>query len=1092
MAEQHTQHSAATSHDSSIDPAHLRALEWRCVGPYRGGRVVAVAGDPVHPLVFYFGSTGGGVWKTTDGGLYWENVSDGFFKRASVGALAVAPSDPNVLYAGMGEATIRGNVSHGDGVYKSVDAGKTWTHLGLADTRNIAKVRVHPDNPNTVYVAALGHAHGPNAERGVFRSRDGGQTWEKTLYVNEDVGIADLSIDANNPRILYASTWRARRLPHALESGGEGCGIYRSTDGGDTWTDLSRRKGLPKGVLGKIGLAVSPARSDRVWAIVEAEDGGVFRSDDGGETWERLCEEYDMRSRPWYYMHIIADTQDPDTLYVLNVNGYKSIDGGKTFFKITIPHGDDHDLWIDPRDSHRMIAGHDGGACVSFNGGDSWTTIYNQPTAEFYHVTTDDQVPYRVYGSQQDNTSMSVPSRSRNSAILASDYVEVGGGEAGYIAVRPDDPNIVFAGNYQGYLTRYDHRTGQRRDITVWPEGSMGWPSGELKYRFQWTFPIHLSPHDPNVLYVTGNHVFRSTDEGASWEEISPDLTRADASRLGSSGGPITKDNVGTEYYGTIFAFAESPLHRGLFWAGSDDGVVHVSRDGGQSWENVTPADLPEWALVSIVEPSPHDPAAAYLAATRYKLDDFTPYLFKTDDYGAHWTKITSGIEERDFARVIREDPERRGLLYAGTETGVHVSFDDGHHWQSLRQNLPVVPIHDLHIKGSDLVAATHGRSFWILDDITPLRAMDASAGASGAHLFAPRPAVRFWTDRGFGQSPTPNKIYGFTNAWMAAYRIIETPTGESGERYLDAGQNPPDGVSVAYILRERPEKPVTLTFLDAAGNEIKTFSSEEKKEPETGATEEVPLAPVERTPEQAGAKDAEKKEPRVPVEVGMNRFVWNTRYPDAHKLGSGYVSSEDNLAGPMAPPGKYEVRLTIGEQTLSQWFEVRNDPRVTATQEDLEAQFALLIRIRDKTSETHDGVNTIRNVRRQIEEWERRTAGQSQHDRVKEAGKALKERLASIEEELTQVKAKGRQQTLSHPIKLNGKLAALASVVASADAAPTSQARRVFDELTARVDAQLQRLRDLLDTEVAAFNALIRDAEVPAIVPSAALDGEK
>jgi photosystem II stability/assembly factor-like uncharacterized protein len=1078
---------------SAIDPALLGALEWRAIGPFRGGRVVAVAGDPVNRQVFYFGSTGGGVWKTTDGGVYWENVSDGFFKRASVGGLAVAPSDPNVIYAGMGESTIRGNVSHGDGVYRSTDAGKTWVHLGLAGTRNIARVRVHPHDPDLVYVAALGHAHGPNAERGVYRSRDGGQNWERILFRDEDVGAYDLSLDPNNPRILYATLWRARRLPHALESGGEGCGLFKSTDGGDTWTELTRNKGLPTGTLGKIGVAVSPARPERVWAIVEAENGAVFRSDDGGQTWERLSDERDLRSRPWYYQHIHAHPQDPDTLWVLNVRAYKSTDGGKTFFQIGVPHGDNHDLWIDPRDPNRMIEGNDGGACVTFNGGDTWSSLYNQPTGEFYHVIADTQVPYHLYGAQQDNTTIRVPSRSRNAAITQSDCQEIGGGESGYIAVRPDNPSIVYAGSYLGYLSRYDDRTGQRRDISVWPEVTTGWAARDAKYRFQWTFPIVLSPHDPSVLYTTGNLVFRSTDEGSTWEAISPDLTRHDDSRLGLSGGPITKDNTGTEYYATIFAFAESPLRRGLLWAGSDDGLVHVSRDGGQSWENVTPAELPEWALISIIEPSPHDPAVAYVAANRYKLDDFVPYLFKTDDYGKHWTKITSGIAADDFTRAIREDPERRGLLYAGTETGVHVSFDDGWHWQSLRLNLPAVPIHDLVVVGSDLAVATHGRGLWILDDLTPLRQMHASDHDAELRLFAPRPTNRFWTDHGYPTPPTPGITYGPTGAWITPYRRSEKPTGESVEHYLDAGQNPRDGVYVTYSLKEKPEGEVKLTFLDASGREIKTFSSVEPPEPAPAGAQpsaatatEPPVAPAEQKPAPERKDKYAKKEPRVPKEAGANRFVWDMRYPDPHKI-SGYVAPEDELSGPLAPPGAYQVRLSVGERTATAPFEIRKDPRVPATQEDLDAQFALLIQIRDKISATHDAINTIRNVRKQVEEWEQRTEGQPQHDAVTSAGTALKAKLAAIEEELTQVKAKNRQDTLDYPIKLNVKLSALSGIVASADAAPTRQSREVFAELAARVDEQLGRLRQIVETDLAAFNAQMRDASVPAVVPSAA-----
>ncbi len=1075
--------------------ALLTSLEWRGIGPYRGGRVVAVAGDPSHSHTFYFGSTGGGVWKTTDGGLFWDNVSDGYFKRASVGAIAVAPSDPNVIYVGMGEATIRGNVSHGDGVYKSTDAGKTWTHLGLEDTRNIGKVRIHPANADVVYVAALGHAHGPNEQRGLFRSRDGGKTWDRILYVNENVGIHDLSMDPNNPRILYAVAWAARRNPYQLISGGEGCGIYKSTDGGDTWKEITRNKGLPTGPVGKIGVAASPARANRVYAMVESKDSAVYRSDDGGDTWERLADDHDLSGRPWYYQHIIADPQDANTVWALNVRCYRSIDGGRSFQQVAVPHGDNHDLWIDPANPRRVILGNDGGATVSYDGGETWTSLYNQATAEFYHVTTDNQTPYRIYGSQQDNSTMSLPSRSYQSAITYADMMEVGGGESGYIAVDPRNPNIIYAGNYQGYISRYNHATGQVRDITVWPEPAMGSPASDLKYRFQWTYPILLSPHDPSKLYVAGNHVFRSTDEGASWVEISPDLTRHDATSLGPSGGPITGDNVGTEYYATIFAFAESPLQQGLFWAGSDDGLIHVSRDGGASWQNVTPSDLPEWSLISIIEPSPHEPGAAYVAANRYKHDDFRPYLYKTNDYGATWTKITDNIAENDFARVIREDPERRGLLFAGTETGVHVSFDDGAHWQPLKLNLPVVPIHDLTIKEGDLIAATHGRGFWVLDDITPLRELKDKPGEAAVRLFAPRPAIRYTQAGGYGGTAAPGKNYGSSGGLILTYREQELPTGEKTNKYLDAGQNPPNGLLVQYYLREKPEGEVTLTFLDAEGKEIKRFSSEEPK-PE-GAASSAPTpaaeggeaktpAAEESTEKPKGEKKEEKKEPRVPKNAGGNRFVWNLKYPDSVKI-EGYVAGEDALAGPVAAPGRYQVRLQVGDQTETQAFEVRKDPRIPESDEDLQAQFELLMAIRNRLSEVHEGINTIRSIRKQAEEWESRTKGNAVHDNVKAAAKSLRDKLLAVEGELTQVKAKVRSDTMDHPIKLNAKLAALASVVSSGEAAPTRQSRQVFDDLSARVGVQLQRIRELIDTDIAAFNTVIREASVPAIVPAAA-----
>src|SRR6266567_3271209 len=1000
-----------------VAPSLLASLEWRSIGPFRGGRVVAVAGDPVNPQVFYFGSTGGGVWKTIDGGQYWENISDGFFKRASVGAIAVAPSDPNVIYVGMGETTIRGNVSHGDGVYRSTDGGQSWTHMGLQDTRHIGKIRIHSLNPDLIYVAALGHAHGPNRQRGVFRSRDGGKTWEHILFLNEEVGSHDIALDPHNPRMLYAALWRARRLPHTLNSGGEGCGLYKSTDGGETWTDISHNKGLPTGMLGKIGVAVSGARKDRLWALVEAEDGAVFRSDDAGTTWQRLSDEKDLRKRPWYYQHIYADPQDAETLWILNERCYKSIDGGETFTQMSVPHGDYHDLWIDPRDRLRMICGHDGGACVTFNGAESWSSIYNQPTGEYYHVITDNQVPYRVYGSQQDNTTITLPSRSSLGAITLADYYEVGGCESGYIAVRPDDPNIVYAGCYQGYMTRYDHHTKQTRDISVWPEASGGWPAQDLKYRFQWTFPIVLSPHDPHVLFATGNHVFRSTDEGASWQEISPDLTRNEKSRMGPSGGPITKD------------------------------------------------------LVSIIEPSPHDPASAYLAATCYKQDDFRPYLYKTNDFGKTWTQITAGIPGNDFTRVIREDPVRRGLLYAGTETGLYVSFDDGAHWQSLRLNLPAVPIHDVVIKDDDLVVATHGRSFWILDDISPLRQVSDEVCEASVHLFQPRPPTRYLAAFSYEMPPTPGKNFAFLGPFQATYRQQEVATGEKVRKYLDAGQNPPDGAIIHYYLKEQPQGEVTLTFLTASGQVIRTFSSEEKKQ--------------QQGPDREKDKEKEKKkkEPRVPKAAGANRFVWDLRYPSPRGI-EGDRESEEIMKGPLVPPGTYQVQLKLGDQTYIQSFKVHKDPRVRTSGEDLQEQFDLLQAIRAQVSEVHGAVSAVRSIRRQVDEWELRTRGQDIHESLVGLGKSLKDRLAVIEEGLIQPKVKDQMDTLAEPMRLSAKLAALAGTVASADAPPTRQARRLFDDLSASVAVLTRLLGQIIDADVATFNTRVHEANLSAIIP--------
>ncbi len=1049
----------------------LDALEWRLIGPYRAGRVVAVAGDPEQRQVFYMGSTGGGVWKTTDGGIYWRNVSDGFFRRASVGAIAVAASDPNVIYAGMGEACIRGNVSHGDGVYRSTDAGRTWTHLGLENTRNIGKLRVDPRDPDLVYVAALGHAHGPNVERGVFRSRNGGKTWQRVLARGDRAGAIDLVIDPTNPRILYASFWETVRNPWSLTSGGPGSGLFRSTDGGDTWTELHPNQGFPRGVLGKIGITVSASRPERIYAVVEAADGAVFRSDDSGERWTRLCEDRNLRQRAWYYHHIYADPRDAETVWVLNVDVWRSSDAGKTFDIVTVPHGDNHDLWIDPRDPLRMIEGNDGGAIVTFDGAESWSSVFNQPTSEMYHVSVDTRIPYRVYGSQQDNTSISLPSRSPLAGITRNEYEAIGGGEAGYIAIRPDDPNIVYAGDHQGLLTRYDFRTGQARNIHVWPEAASGWSAGALRYRFNWTSPTVLSPHDPTVLYQCGNHVFRSRDEGASWEEASPDLSRNDPKTLGDSGGPITKDQTGAEFYGTVFTFAESPLKRGVLWAGTDDGLIHVSRDDGARWTNVTPAALPKWSLVSLIEASPHDAGAAYAAIDRHKLDDFRPYLYKTRNYGRTWTKITAGIPTDVFTRAIREDPERRGLLYAGTETGVYVSLDDGAHWERWQgKGLPVVPIHDLVVKDGDLVLATHGRSFWIFDDVSPVRALAEKATTGAARLFAPRPTTRFRVNIGFGGKPKPGKNYRHPGATLISYTVDEHPeTGEKIEHYIDAGKNPPDGVIVTYWLRSKPADEVKLAFLDSRGREIRSFSS--RAATPAATTPEAAAQPPE------GAESVvapETKEPKVPVEPGMNRFVWNMRYADATKIeGDPYMEELARaLAGPVAAPGRYRVRLEVpGTKPLTEGFEIRADPRTGATAADLEAQFALGLRIRGELSRVHDGVNRLRLARAQIDVLVKRDR------RILAAGHRLRRSLAEVEGQLIQPLARSRQDTLNFGVRLNERLAALGGVVGSADAAPTKQSVELFAILKEQADGLLARLDALLAKDLPALEARIRPA---------------
>jgi photosystem II stability/assembly factor-like uncharacterized protein len=1049
----------------------LNALDWRCIGPPRGGRVVAVAGDPVNPAVFYFGACAGGMWKTYDGGTYWENVSDGYFNTSSVGAVTVADSDPNVVYAGMGESCIRLDVSYGDGVYRSTNAGKSWQHLGLTDTRHIARVRVHPRDPDTVYVAALGHAFGPNQQRGIFRSTDGGQHWDHVLFKSQDAGAADLSIDPNNPRNLFASIWQARRNFWSMSSGGPDSGLWRSSDGGDTWEDISGRPGLPAGPLGRIGVAVSPARSGRVWATIEAEDCGLYRSDDGGDTWELVSGDRDLQGRPWYYQHVFADPADANTCWILSYDAWKSVDGGKTFSRVTTPHGDNHDLWIDPANTQRMIEGNDGGACVSYNGGDTWSTIYNQLTSQFYHVTTDNQFPYRVYGTQQDNSAISVPSRTRKGAIPWGDCYTVGSSESGYIAVHPDDPNIVVSGAVGsspgggGNMLRYDHKTGQVRIITVWPELNTGYGASEMKYRFQWTYPILFSPHNPDVLYATGNLVFRSTDQGGSWAAISPDLTRNDPARLGPSGGPVTLDTSGAETYCTIFSFVESPHEPGVFWAGSDDGLVNISRDGGDTWTDVTPPGIGEWTLISMIEASPHDAATAYIAATRYKLDDNRPMLYRTNDYGATWAEISAGIPEHDFTRCIREDPGQRGLLFVGTETGLYASFDDGGSWQSIRANLPVAPVYDIVIKENDLIAATHGRSFWVLDDLTQLRQISADPSDEAYHLLAPGTTHRLATPFRGGK-PSLGKRYQLGLGAAVGYTESRGPNGEPVRKFLDAGQNPPAGVRVTYWLKEAPEGDIELAFLDGAGSEISSFSS--------------------RKPG-SNAPDSESEDERpvqtVAAEAGMNRFDWDTRYEDARKV-PGDKTTQDSLTGPLAPPGAYQVRLTVNGGSQTQSFEIVKDPRVDSTQEDFDAQLELLLRLRDKLSETHDNINKLRSVRTQVEEWARRAEGTASSEAIDAAANALKDKLSAIESELIQTDYKGARDRLTLPVKMNAKLAGLIPVVAAADFRPPEQAYQVFDTYVARLDEQFRTLDAVIDEDVSEFENLVHEMEVPAIVP--------
>ena len=1024
-----------TSRVQAGDPA-LRALHWRLVGPYRGGRTVAVAGDPAKPLVFYFGAVDGGVWKTGNGGQTWRNITDGRSDIASVGALAVAPSDPNVLYVGSGEADWREDLTYGDGMWRSTDGGQRWQHLGLEDARHIAAVRVDPRDPELVYVAAMGHAFGPNATRGVFRSKDGGKTWQKLLFVDDSTGAIDLAMDPTNPRVLYAALWKAQRFPWGFSAGGGKSGLWKTSDAGETWTDITGSDGLPRRPLGRIGITVSPANPSRLWASVEAPDsgGGIFRSEDAGKTWERVNAEQKFMIRPWYFSSVTADPLDPNTVYVLNLATWRSIDGGKTFEQVRVPHGDCHILWIDPLDPKRMVEGNDGGATVSFDGGETWSTVHNQPTAQFYHVITDDQFPYRIYGAQQDNSTVSIASRSDEGAITERDWWPVGGGESGYIAPQPGDPSVVFAGTYMGTLTRYDHRNRQTQDVSVWLNNYDGHAASEVPYRFQWTFPIVFSPNQRNTLYATAQQVFKTTDGGASWHAISPDLTVHDPATLGPSGGPITRDMTGTEWYATIFAFAESPVKAGVLWAGSDDGLVHVSRDAGASWQNVTPRDLGRFTRVSIIEPSHGDAGAAYLAANRYQQDDFQPYLFKTTDYGGSWTKITNGIPAGAYTRSIREDPVRRGLLFAGTETGIYYSTDDGAHWLSLQLNLPRASVRDITIHGGDLIVATHGRAFWVLDNIAILRQLTDQVRGESARLFTPEPAVRF-------------------------------AGGRSSER-SNAGENPWPGLAVDYYLKEKPQGDVTLAFLDSAGTVIRTFSSKTDTTKRAAVEDSATYAPSDSI---------------VAVRAGTNRFVWNLRSAQADKV-KDVVVDEGMLEGPVALPGRYTVKLTVAGKSYSEPFTVVEDPRITVPPADLAASHALASLIHDRIDTLSAAVTRIERDRKQLTDWVEWTKQQPYATRVKGAADSLKAKLEAVRDKLTEPHAHADEATLHWPIQIYNQLLSLNAMVQSADAAPTKQEREALDELSRRLDEQLAKLKEIEGTDVVAFNELLRTLNVPAV----------
>jgi len=1000
---------STTSNAQNVNPSDYSGLEYRLLGPFRGGRSAAVTGVANKPNLYYFGSTGGGVWKTLDGGRHWDNISDGFF-GGSIGSISVSKSDPNVIYVGGGEKTVRGNVSSGYGVFKSVDAGKTWIASGLKNSRHIPRLAIDPTDHNIVYAGVLGNIYKPTQDRGVYKSIDGGKTWEKTLFVNNQAGVVDLLIDPTNSRILYASTWRVQRTPYSLSSGGAGSALWKSTDNGETWTEISKNNGFPEGTLGIIGVTVSPLNNQRVWAIIENKDkGGLYRSDDGGATWKQVNSQRKLRQRAWYYTRVYADTKDVDVVYVLNVRYHKSTDGGKTFGTYNAPHGDHHDLWIAPEDPNRMIIGDDGGAQVTYDGGETWSTYHNQPTSQFYRVTTDNHFPYRIYAAQQDNSTVRIPHRTEGRSITEDDWESTAGGESAHIAVDPEDNDIVYGGSYDGFLTRKNHRTGTVRAINVWPDNPMGHGAEGMKYRFQWNFPIIFSKHNPNRLYTFSQHVHVTENEGQSWQIVSPDLTRNDPDKLKSSGGPITQDNTSVEYYCTIFAAQESPITEGLLWVGSDDGLIHVTKDGGKNWTNVTPKGMPDWMMINSIEPSNFDAGTCYVAGTKYKTGDFTPYLYKTTDYGKTWKKITNGIPNEHFTRVLREDPKQKGLLYAGTETGLYVSFNDGKNWQSFQLNLPIVPITDLTIKNNNLIVATQGRSLWILDDLSVIHQMSLS-NLNDVQLFQPKPTYRM--RGGFAKNSKTN------------------------------GTNHPNGVITYFNLKNyKDNDEVSLTYFDKQGDTIKMVSTKNKKED------------------------------KLEVKKGLNQFVWNMTYKGAEKL-DGMILWWASLEGPKATPGTYKVTLNVNGVSTSQPFTIVANPNAESTQKDMDQQFLFIKEVNKTIDNAHQAIKSMRKVSQQLSAFEKQYKDDKNLKALLDKAKALKEKFTKIEEALYQTKNKSGQDPLNFPIRLTNKLGHLNALVRMGDFAPTEQDIAVKDELTTKINKQLESFNRLINDEVTAFNA--------------------
>ena len=995
-------------------------LNWRSIGPYRGGRASSVTGVSNSDNTYYFGATGGGIWKTTDSGQNWRNISDGFF-GGSIGAISASESDPNILYVGTGEKTVRGNVSPGyGGFWKSDDAGETWKKMNLdIDQVQVGRIAIHPKNPDIVYIAIIGDLFKDSNKRGVYKSTDGGKSWRQVLFSNERSGAVDISIDKNNPRIIFASTWNIRRTPYSLESGGEGSGLWKSTDGGETWKNISDNEGLPSGIWGISGVSVSPVNSKKVFALIENKEGGLFRSDDGGSSWEKVNEDRNLRQRAWYYTRVYADTQNENRVYVMNVSFWRSEDGGKSFDRYRTPHGDHHDLWIDPENNKRLIVADDGGAQVSSDDANNWSTYMNQPTAQYYRVATDNSFPYNILVAQQDNSTQRVPHRVNSGGISERDWERSAGGESAHLAAKPDNPDIVYGGSYGGYLTRLDHSTGEVRSVNVWPNNPMGHGAEDMKFRFQWNFPIFFSPHDPNKLYTTSNRFHVTYNEGEKWEVFSPDLTRNEKEKLGPSGGPITKDNTAVEYYATIFAACESPYEKDLLWAASDDGLIHLSRDGGKNWEDVTPDNSPKYLMWNSVEPDPFVKGGLYAAGTLYKTGDFQPYMYKTKDYGKTWEKITNGIPNNHFTRVLRADPNKEKLLYAGTESGMYISFDDGISWNSFQLNLPLVPITDLTIKNNNLIAATQGRSLWMIDDLTPLHQLNKEVNNASMKLFKP----------------------------IDSYRMGSPGRGTP----RNAGKNHHNGVEVFFNIDDKildDNTSVTLEFLDNEKKLIKKY-------------------------------DNQSDENALDINGEKNSFVWNMRYDDA-KGFDGLIMWAASLRGPIASPGQYYVKLTVNEKSEEQSFNILKDPRSNSTDEDLKEQFDFLLSVRDKVSDIHQTIIDIRSSRSQLIDLKSKIS--DKYPDMENSISDVISRITLIEEKLYQTKNRSGQDPLNFPIRLNNKLAHLTSVASVGNFKPTDQMYNVRDELIGLIDKELKMWNDIKENDLVKLNSTIIENNIQLI----------